>query len=271
MLLFITNPVLIAAYLMCVTTYSFALTDCPSVNTVSAYAVHCLVLLQIASRFYSIKFFNQDIRNSNTTKICVCVCVCMYVYMYICVCVCVCVCVCIYIYIYIYTDVELNFLYFRWFKNIMGMNCLEIIKFLEFKNPSGMCFVRLHNHWGEKRLYPSLEGAFSVFSWYYKQWKLEGHRRFSECATGWTIQCLNHSWDMRFYLLQNIQIGSEAHPASCSVSRRTLSLGIKWPGCEPDHSSPSSAEDKNVCGDASTPPLCIYCMYRDHLTFLWPL
>jgi len=94
-----------------------------------------------------------------------------------------------------------------------------------------------------------------------------GHRRFSDWATGWVIQCLNHSWGMRFYLLQNIQIDSGAHPASCSISRGTLSLGIKWPGCEPDHSSPSSAEVK-MCGEASTPALCLYCMCRDNLTLL---
>jgi len=133
---FFTNPVLIAAYLMCVTTYSFALTNHLSINTASTYAIYCLILLKISSRFYSIRFFIQDIRNSNTTS--------TYIYIHICV---------LIWGNYIGCD-GLNFLYFRLFKNIMGMNCLEIIKVLDFQKSSCMCFVRLHNHWGENRLYP---------------------------------------------------------------------------------------------------------------------
>jgi hypothetical protein len=33
-----------------------------------------------------------------------------------------------------------------------------------------------------------------------------------------------------------------------------LSLGFKWPGCEPYHSHPSSAEVKNAWSYISTPP-----------------
>jgi hypothetical protein len=36
-----------------------------------------------------------------------------------------------------------------------------------------------------------------------------------------------------------------------------LSLGVKWPGQEADHSLPSSAEDKNVWSYTSTPPICL--------------
>jgi hypothetical protein len=58
LLSFITNPVLIAAYLMCVTTYSFALTGRPSINTASAYAVYCLVLLKIL-HFTALNFLSK--------------------------------------------------------------------------------------------------------------------------------------------------------------------------------------------------------------------
>ena len=44
---FITNPVLTAASVICVTTTSVTFTDHRSVNTSSAYAVHCLVPLKI--------------------------------------------------------------------------------------------------------------------------------------------------------------------------------------------------------------------------------
>jgi hypothetical protein len=44
---FITNPVLTAAFLIRATTSSVALTDRPSINTLSAFARHCLVLLKI--------------------------------------------------------------------------------------------------------------------------------------------------------------------------------------------------------------------------------
>jgi hypothetical protein len=33
-----------------------------------------------------------------------------------------------------------------------------------------------------------------------------------------------------------------------------LSLGVKWPGCEAEHSHPSSAEVKNAWSYISTPP-----------------
>jgi hypothetical protein len=39
-----------------------------------------------------------------------------------------------------------------------------------------------------------------------------------------------------------------------------LSLGIKWPGCEADHSPPSSAEVKNAWSYTSTPPVHLHGM-----------
>jgi hypothetical protein len=37
-----------------------------------------------------------------------------------------------------------------------------------------------------------------------------------------------------------------------------LTPGVKWLGCEADHSSPSSAEVKNVWSYTSTPGLCFH-------------
>jgi len=37
-----------------------------------------------------------------------------------------------------------------------------------------------------------------------------------------------------------------------------LSLRIKQPGHEADHSPPSSAEVKNACSYTSTPPVCLH-------------
>jgi hypothetical protein len=37
-----------------------------------------------------------------------------------------------------------------------------------------------------------------------------------------------------------------------------LSLGLKWPGGEADHSPPSSAEVKNAWSYTSTPPICLH-------------
>jgi len=37
-----------------------------------------------------------------------------------------------------------------------------------------------------------------------------------------------------------------------------LSLGVKWPGREADHSPPSSAKVKDVWSYTSTPQICIH-------------
>jgi hypothetical protein len=47
-----------------------------------------------------------------------------------------------------------------------------------------------------------------------------------------------------FPLHHRVQNGSGAHPASYTMGTRALSLGIKRPGREADHSPPSSAEVK---------------------------
>jgi hypothetical protein len=47
-----------------------------------------------------------------------------------------------------------------------------------------------------------------------------------------------------FSLRHRVQAGSGAHPASYAMGIGALSLGIKRPGREADHSLPSSAEAK---------------------------
>jgi hypothetical protein len=48
-------------------------------------------------------------------------------------------------------------------------------------------------------------------------------------------------------------MGVVRHPASYPMGTGTLSLGVKRPGCEADHSLPSSAEVKNAWSYTSTP------------------
>jgi hypothetical protein len=51
-----------------------------------------------------------------------------------------------------------------------------------------------------------------------------------------------------------------------------LSLGVKWPGCETDHSPPSSAKVKNTWSYTSTPTISLHgvCVIKqgDKSTFL---
>jgi hypothetical protein len=49
-----------------------------------------------------------------------------------------------------------------------------------------------------------------------------------------------------FSLKRRVQKGSGANPASYPMGTRVLSLGVKRPGHEADHSHPSSAEVKEL-------------------------
>jgi hypothetical protein len=60
----------------------------------------------------------------------------------------------------------------------------------------------------------------------------------------------------KYSLHHCIQNGSGAHPASCPVGTSALSLGVKWPGHEADHSPLSSAKVKRMCG--AIPPFSQY-------------
>jgi len=56
-----------------------------------------------------------------------------------------------------------------------------------------------------------------------------------------------------FSLRHPVQTSSGAHPASYPQVLGTLSLGVKWPGHEANHSLPSSAEVKTVWSCTTTP------------------
>jgi hypothetical protein len=72
-----------------------------------------------------------------------------------------------------------------------------------------------------------------------------------------------------FSLHHRIQTGSGAHPASYSKGTGDLSLGVKRPGREADHSPPSSAEVKNAWNCTSTPPIRLLRRHNPHLEVLF--
>jgi hypothetical protein len=62
-----------------------------------------------------------------------------------------------------------------------------------------------------------------------------------------------------FSLHHRVQDGSGAHPASYPMGARCgLSMGVKWPGREANHSPPSSAEVKNAWNYTSIPPIRLH-------------
>jgi hypothetical protein len=50
-----------------------------------------------------------------------------------------------------------------------------------------------------------------------------------------------------------------------------LSPGIKRPGREVHHSTPSSAEVKNEWSYTYPPLICLHSLYREHFTFTLPM
>jgi hypothetical protein len=62
------------------------------------------------------------------------------------------------------------------------------------------------------------------------------------------------------FVLHNVQTGLGAHPASYTMIPESLSLGIKRPEREGDHSPPSSAEVKN---GGAKPPLLHMSSWHD--------
>jgi len=61
-----------------------------------------------------------------------------------------------------------------------------------------------------------------------------------------------------FSLCHHIQTGFGAHPASCPMDTGDSFPGVKWLGCEADHTPSLSAEVK-TWGYDSTPP-CLHGM-----------
>jgi hypothetical protein len=64
-------------------------------------------------------------------------------------------------------------------------------------------------------------------------------------AMGWSAGVRFPVRARDFYLLYSVQTGSGAHPASYPMGTGVQSPGVKLPGSEADHSTPSSAEVKN--------------------------
>ena len=44
-----------------------------------------------------------------------------------------------------------------------------------------------------------------------------------------------------------------------------LSLVVKWPGCQADHSPPSSIEVKHEWNCTSTPPICLHGVHKGNI------
>jgi hypothetical protein len=61
-----------------------------------------------------------------------------------------------------------------------------------------------------------------------------------------------------FSLRHHVHTGSEAQPASYSMGSRGCFLGVKRPGREADHSTPSSAEVNNAWSYASIPSIRLH-------------
>jgi hypothetical protein len=84
-----------------------------------------------------------------------------------------------------------------------------------------------------------------------------------------------------FSIHHRIQNGSGAHPASYPIGTGALSVGVKRPGREADHSPPSNAEVKewvNLYLYSPNKPSCggAQLNHRDNFTFaffyaFWPV
>jgi hypothetical protein len=73
----------------------------------------------------------------------------------------------------------------------------------------------------------------------------------------------------RDFFLQNVQTGSGAHPVHYSIGTGSPPpWGVKWPGGEVNHSSPSSAEVKNEWSYTPVPPMWLHGVGRKSLPFV---
>jgi hypothetical protein len=93
---------------------------------------------------------------------------------------------------------------------------------------------------------------------------------------GW-MNGRSESWQAgNFFLHHHVQTGSGAHPASYPIATGgggVPSLGVKWLGCEANHSPSSTPKVKNVWSYTSAPQyafmaLCsVKKMHKDTFTF----
>ena len=89
--------------------------------------------------------------------------------------------------------------------------------------------------------------------------------KYSNCATSWTIRYSNPGRGNRFSVLQDVQTGSGADPASYLMGiGRFFFPGVKRPGGgEVDHLSPTSADIKNEWSYTFT-HICLHRMDSDN-------
>jgi hypothetical protein len=67
-------------------------------------------------------------------------------------------------------------------------------------------------------------------------------------------------YGQEIYLLNVVQTGSVAQPASYPMGTGALSSAVQRPRHEADHSTPTSAEVKKMWIYASTPPIRLHGM-----------
>jgi hypothetical protein len=77
-------------------------------------------------------------------------------------------------------------------------------------------------------------------------------------ATGWMVGFRIPAGTGNFSVRRRVQRGAGAHPVSYPVGIRGLSMGVKRPGREADHSPPSRAEVKNAWSYTSTPSIRLH-------------
>jgi hypothetical protein len=75
--------------------------------------------------------------------------------------------------------------------------------------------------------------------------------------------------DAVFSLHQCVHTSSGAHPAFYPVGTKGSYLGVKWLGCEADHSSLSNVEVNNVWSHTSTPQYIFmtWCFIKQECVF----
>jgi hypothetical protein len=76
-------------------------------------------------------------------------------------------------------------------------------------------------------------------------------------SMGWTIRVLGFDWGIFLFTTTSRTALGPTQPPIQWVPR-ALSLGVKLPGSEADHSPPSSAEVKDVWSHTSTPPIHLH-------------
>jgi hypothetical protein len=126
-----------------------------------------------------------------------------------------------------------------------------------------LCIDRDVNRW---RMWtaPSLSTLYSLHSWkdvvelhYTIEWESRLLSWYSVgLRTSWMIGGLSPGSGWEFSPHHRVQNGSGAHPPIQWLSGG-VSLGVKRPGCEADHSPPSSDEVKKAWRYTSTHLMCL--------------